>query len=78
MSKIKVYTKDFCPYCVKAKDLLKKKNLEFEEINLEGKFDEINALKEKTGMRTLPQIFIDEKLVGGFSELQKLDLDGKL
>ncbi len=78
MSKIVVYTKESCPYCVRAKQLLNAKGLKFEEINLEGKEQELADLKARTGWKTVPQIFIDDKLIGGFSELAALDSTGKL
>lgn len=78
MAKVVVYTKDYCPYCTRAKNLLKSKGVSFEEINLEHKPDELQALKNRTGWRTVPQIFIDEKLIGGFSELNELEQKGEL
>lgn len=78
MASIQVYTTAHCPYCIRAKDLLKRKGLAFEEINLEGKFDELKALKDRTGHRTVPQIFIDGKMIGGFTELAALDSNGEL
>lgn len=50
----------------------------FQEINLDGRDDELNALRARTGMRTVPQIFIGDQLVGGFSELAALDSKGEL
>jgi glutaredoxin 3 len=58
--------------------LLKRKNIEFEEINLDGRDDELEELRERTGQRTVPQIFIDEKLIGGFSDLARMDSQGEL
>jgi glutaredoxin 3 len=78
MAKVKVYTTEYCPYCTRAKSLLKSKGIDFEEINLEGKYDELTKLKEKTGWRTVPQIFINEKLIGGYTELAALNNQGKL
>jgi glutaredoxin 3 len=78
MAKIVVYTKAHCPYCVRAKNLLTAKGVEFEVIDLEDKPDELKALKDRTGLRTVPQIFIDGTLIGGFSELSALDQEGKL
>jgi glutaredoxin 3 len=57
---------------------LKNKGLAFEEINLEGKFDELQALKNRTGHQTVPQIFIDGKMIGGFTELAGMDSRGEL
>ncbi len=78
MVKIVVYTKDNCPYCVAAKNLLHQKGAAFTEINLQTKPDELAALKARTGLRTVPQIFFDDKLIGGFSDMQALDNAGKL
>ncbi len=78
MNKFKLYTTGYCPYCVRAKDLLKSKNIEFEEINLDGKDDERQALVKKTGMRTVPQIFMNEELIGGYTELAEWNKAGKL
>ncbi|MBI2083390.1 MAG: glutaredoxin [Deltaproteobacteria bacterium] len=75
--KIKVYTAHYCSYCRAAKDLLTSKKLPFEEIDVSAD-EEFDALVEKTGWKTVPQIFIDGKLIGGFEELKKLDQQGKL
>ncbi len=78
MKTVKIYSTEYCPFCVRAKSLLKSKNIDFKEINLEGKPEELKALKEKTGLRTVPQIFIGEELIGGFSELSALDQSNQL
>lgn len=78
MAKVVLYTKAWCPYCVHAKTLLEGKGVEYVEENLEDRPDELAALVQKTGMRTVPQIFINDELVGGFSELSALDKEGKL
>jgi len=78
MADIQVYTWSNCPFCVRAKDLLKRKGLSFQEIDLDGKDDELAKLRERTGQRTVPQIFIDGKLIGGFTELARLDSAGGL
>lgn len=69
MKAIIVYTIDNCSYCEAAKALLLKKNLSFEEKNIAGDDTERKALIARTGHRTMPQIFIDDKFVGGYSEL---------
>ena len=78
MAVVKVYTTAYCPYCVRAKALLKHKNVPFEEIDV-GNDD---ALREQvvreSGRRTVPQIFVDGKAIGGFDELKALDDDGQL
>lgn len=78
MAKVIVYTTEFCPYCRSAKTLLKGKGIPFEEVSLENKPDELAKLKARTGWRTVPQIFIGEELIGGFTELQALERAGKL
>lgn len=78
MAKVIIYSKTYCPYCDKAKNLLKQKGVSFEEINLENKPDEMKALMEKTGLRTVPQIFINDELIGGFDDMNALDKAGKL
>jgi len=75
---IKVYTWTVCPYCVRAKNLLKSKGVEFEEINLDGNDTEFEALKKKTGLKTVPQIFIEDQLVGGYTDLSALEQKGEL
>lgn len=69
ITKIKIYTTNSCPYCVKAKRYFTDKGFQFEEINLTGQFDKIDALKLKTGHLTVPQIFINESFIGGYSDL---------
>lgn len=77
MAKVTVYSKDYCPYCVRAKKLLESKGVPFEEVMVEDPalFAE---LKKKSGMLTVPQIFIDDKLIGGFQELAELESQGQL
>ena len=78
MSKVIIYSKDFCPFCVRAKNLLNQKGISFEEIMVDKDPKLFSELKEKSGMLTVPQIFIDDKLIGGFTELAELDNQGKL
>jgi glutaredoxin 3 len=78
MANVKIYTTTSCAYCMAAKRLLKEKNVTFEEIDLTGRFDELQDLKAKTGLRTVPQIFINDQLIGGYTDLQALDRQGKL
>lgn len=76
--KVTVYTKDNCPYCVRAKRLLDKKGVAYEEVNVEGNDDLRVWLREQTGQLTVPQIFAGDRSLGGFSDLDALDKDGKL
>lgn len=79
MAKVIIYIKDYCPHCVKAKNLLKKKGVEFEEIDITRDValqEEMFAKSE--GRRTVPQIFINGQAIGGCDDLYALDSDGKL
>lgn len=78
MANVKIYTKNYCPYCVHAKNLLQNKGVSFTEENLEDNPEEMMALIQKTGMRTVPQIFINDELIGGFTELSALEQAGEL
>lgn len=78
MAQVTIYSKNYCPYCDRAKALLKKKGVSFEEILMDDKPDEMAKLIEKTGLRTVPQIFINDKLIGGFTDMDALDKQGEL
>jgi len=68
-----------CPYCFAAKNLLKKKGVSFNEIDITLKPEKRAAMSQKSGGRTsVPQIFIDDRHVGGFDELSALERQGKL
>ena len=58
--------------------MLAGKGVNFQEINLDGKDKELKELRERTGLRTVPQIFIDDKLIGGYQDLAALDMKGEL
>ena len=78
MKNITIYTTNTCPYCVKAKSLLNKKNAIFTEINVEDE-DKRNKMMELTsGRRSVPQIFIGDQHVGGCDDLYELDRTGEL
>lgn len=70
MKNIAMYSMDNCPYCEAAKNLLKTANLNFKEINISNDDQQRIELVNKTGHRTLPQIFIDDKFIGGYNELK--------
>ncbi len=75
--KVKVYTTDYCPYCDAAKALLEKKQIAYEEIDVSDPIKKVE-LKQRTGWRTVPQIFIEEKMIGGYQELAALEHSGEL
>lgn len=73
-----VYTTQYCPYCVRAKALLRHKGVPFEEIDV-GEDDALRErMVEASGRRTVPQIFINDAPIGGFDELKALDDQGAL
>jgi glutaredoxin 3 len=79
MKKVVVYTTDYCPYCTRAKQLLKNKGVPFEEIQIDGNDPKVwQELYQRSKMKTVPQIFIDGKIVGGFTELSALENKGEL
>jgi len=78
MKKIRIYTTTYCHYCVLAKDLLKAKGLNFEEVDVTNDSAKRAWLVEKTGQRTVPQIFFDEESIGGHSDLVELIRNEKL
>lgn len=79
MPKITVYTTPFCPYCTSAKTLLRRKNAQFEEIDVSGDVEGRRRMSERAhGRRTVPQIFIDETHVGGSDDLHELERQGRL
>ena len=79
MQNVKMYTTAVCPYCVQAKRILKSKGVEtIEEIRIDANPAERSAMMERTGRRTVPQIFIGETHVGGCDDLMDLDSRGGL
>ena len=79
MKNITVYMGPMCSYCDAAKRLLNKKNIPYKEINIaleEGKMEEM--LKKSNGMKTIPQIFIEDRHIGGYDELRALENKGEL
>ena len=78
MARVVVYTTQYCPYCVRAKALLRHKGVSFEEIDV-GADDALREqMIESSGRRTVPQIFINDAPIGGFDELKVLDDQGEL
>ena len=79
MTQITLYTKDYCPYCKQAKDLLRRKGVSFTEHDIQFSEDLVKEMVSRSGgRRTVPQIFIGERHIGGASELFELDRQGKL
>ena len=75
---IKMYTKGYCSFCYAAKNLLAKRGLEYEEISLSDNPSVEQEMRNLTGGRTVPQIVIDGRPIGGYTELVEMDMDGDL
>jgi glutaredoxin 3 len=73
-----MYTTDACPFCIRAKTLLSRRGIEYDEINLARDPDGRAELVERTGMYTFPQILIGGETIGGFNELVAADREGRL
>lgn len=79
MKPVKVYTTTHCGFCQRAKEFLKSQAVPYVEVDVTGNDDERNQLVERSGgQRTVPQIFIGETHVGGYSDLMALHQQGKL
>ena len=79
MAKVQVYTTPYCAFCVRAKMLLERRGVEFEEIDVSGDPELRTKLVELSGgRRTVPQIFVNDAIIGGYEELMALDDAGKL
>lgn len=75
---ILVYATRTCPYCVAARALLQSKGVQWREVLVDAEPEERAKMEERSGRRTVPQIFIGEQHIGGFDDLQALDQAGGL
>ncbi len=78
MARVLMYTTAICPYCVNAKKLLAQKGVDVEEIRVDQNPELRVEMMQKSGQRTVPQIWIGDLHVGGFTDLWALDKQGKL
>ena len=79
MSRVTVYSTASCPICDRAKAMLSKWEIDFDEVRIDGDNAAMQEFVEVTkGARTVPQIVIDGEVIGGFSELTELHMDGEL
>jgi glutaredoxin 3 len=76
--KVTVYGNAMCPYCGAARMLLTKKAVEFENIDITVDRQKLEEMQQRSGRRSVPQIFIGDTHVGGFDELAALEMDGEL
>lgn len=77
-AKVTVYTTKVCPYCLRAKSLLAKRGVAFDEVDVSSDGEKRTWLVQRTGQKTVPQIFIGDVPVGGSDELAQLDHEGEL
>lgn len=75
---VQIYTKNYCPYCAKAKTLLQSLDVPYEEHDVTDSPEKIAELSKKSGLMTVPQIFVGDKCLGGYSDIAKLHEEGKL
>lgn len=78
MSKVVIYSSDWCPYCIRAKQLLTNKGVAFDEIRVDGQPELRAEMTRKAGRTSVPQIWIDGTHVGGCDDLYALERAGKL
>lgn len=78
MAKVEMYSTPVCPYCVRAKALLDKKGVAYTDVNVMMNGAKRKEMEKRSGAHTVPQIFINDKAIGGCDELFELDFDGDL
>lgn len=77
-AQVTVYSTDYCPFCARAKALLKQKRVDFVEVNVEDRPDLRSWLRSASGQTTVPQVFVNNRSIGGFSDMSALDHQGEL
>ena len=77
-AEVTMYSTLFCPYCMRARKLLKNKKIEYEEIRVGSSASLWQEMREKTNGTTVPQIIINGQAIGGYDDMSQLDRDGKL
>lgn len=78
MAKVVIYTTRTCPFCVRAKQLLRNKAISFDDIDVSNDPEQRAALTARSGSRTVPQVFINDTFMGGCDELFGLERSGQL
>ena len=77
-ARVLVYSTNYCPYCTRAKQLLSKKGVSYEEVRVDDRPDLRDWLVETTRQRTVPQVFVNGRPLGGFTDIAALDQKGHL
>ncbi|MBA1443626.1 MAG: glutaredoxin 3 [Chromatiales bacterium] len=78
MPKVVMYTTAVCPYCVRAKFMLKNKQVDYKEIRIDTDHEAMQVMMQRSRRNTVPQIFIDEYHVGGYDDMAALEMAGRL
>ena len=78
MAKVEVYSTGQCPYCIMAKQLLERKKVRYDEIRVDTNPEKRQEMMTKSRQRTVPQIFINDQSIGGYTDLVALDRAKKL
>jgi glutaredoxin 3 len=78
MAHVTIYTKPYCPYCMRALSLLQKKRADFTEIEASSDPEKRREMMQRSGRATFPQIFIGERHIGGCDDMMALEFEGKL
>jgi glutaredoxin 3 len=78
MPRVVMYSTAICPYCVRAKRLLQRKGVDYEELRIDESRELMREMLERSRRRTVPQIFIGDFHVGGYDDLAALDMEGRL
>ena len=77
MKDVKMYCWTWCPYCIRAKQLLDAKGVKYQEGLIDGDREALQNLKKQTGSGTVPQIFVDGQFVGGCDDIYQMDAEGR-
>jgi len=78
MNKVQIYTTNYCPFCIRAKQLLDNKGINYDEVNLDNNPEKKLEAMQKHNWRTVPIILIDDELIGGYEQLIALERSNKL
>jgi glutaredoxin 3 len=78
MTQVTIYTKPYCPYCIRAVDLLEKKGVAFTEIEAAFDAEKRQEMMQRSGRATFPQIFVGDRHIGGCDDMMALERAGKL
>ena len=78
MSEVVMYCTRFCPYCIRAEQLLTRKGVAIHKIQVDKKPELWDEMQQRSGRDTVPQIYIGERHIGGYDDMVELDMDGEL